>query len=770
MTGSLTQADYRRAERFLPWNADKLVFNFMGQPQWFTDDAGRSRCWYRVRTRQGDQFMLVDPEAGTRRRAFDHPRLAAALTVALGRPIEHVNLPFDAIDVVAAGTAIEFVVDGRRWRCDLASYACTEVGTAEPDGENGESAAPDGRWVAFARDGNLFLRDAASGDERQLTDDGEPGNAYATPNPSPLPAAGIAARPLPSEPVALWSPDSRRFITYRLDRRDAGLFHLLQAIPPDGSTRLAVHTSAYPLPGDEIVPTAQLLVVDVERGEVRPVDDEPVSILYYGSPLRPGWLWWSDDGQRLYHISQGRGYQSYRLTVVDAATGAARTLVEEQDEVAIDPRIVHGGQPAIRVFAGGRSILWFSQRDGWGHLYHYDAETGALQRQLTAGAWAVVDPLFIDEAGRLIYFTAVGREAGRDPYFPHLYRVSLDGGEPELLTPEDAAHEIAFAPDGRAFVDTFSRVDQPPVSLLRSADGALVCELERADVDPLLATGWRPPERFTVKARDGVTDLYGVLYRPSRFDPAKDGTLPILDDIYAGPQTNRAPTTFCGSSSESQVNNNFWQAQAIAELGFAVVMIDGIGMPFRSKAFHDRSFRQLGDGGIEDHVAGIRQLAERYPYLDVERVGIYGHSAGGYASAHAILAFPDFYRVCVSSAGNHDHRLDKASWVERYMGLPVGDHYTSQANATLAGNLTGKLLLAHGEMDENVHVASTLQLVDALIQQNKDFDLLILPNRPHAFGTDPYFIRRKWEYFARHLLGRAPLPGYRVRGPDAANR
>jgi len=407
-------------------------------------------------------------------------------------------------------------------------------------------------------------------------------------------------------------------------------------------------------------------------------------------------------------------------------------------------------------------VLWFSQRDGWGHLYVYDATTGELLEQLTSGAWAVADVLHMDEVGRWVYFTAVGTTAASDPYFELLYRVSLDGGEPQLLTPEDATHRITFSPSGDFFIDSYSRVDQPPVTVLRSATGDVLMELERADIEDLVATGWTCPERFCVKARDGSTDIYGVLIRPTSFNG--NSQLPVLDDIYAGPQTNRAPASFAGYTSPSHQHpshaaRGFWHAQALAELGFAVVMVDGLGMPFRSKAFRDWSFRNVGDGGIEDHVVALRQLALQHPYLDLERVGIYGHSAGGYASTHAMLRFPEFFKVAVSSAGNHDHRLDKATWIERYMGLPVGDYYCEQANSTLADNLRGKLLLIHGEMDENVHVASTLQLVDALIKADKDFDLLLLPNRPHACTDDLYFIRRRWDYFVRHLLGREP-PAY----------
>jgi dipeptidyl aminopeptidase/acylaminoacyl peptidase len=314
-------------------------------------------------------------------------------------------------------------------------------------------------------------------------------------------------------------------------------------------------------------------------------------------------------------------------------------------------------------------------------------------------------------------------------------------------------------------LDTYSRLDLTPVSLVRGAAGELMCELERADITALLATGWRPPERFAAKARDGITDVYGAIFRPSRFD--ENTTYPVIDNIYGGPQVNQAPTSFAdsagsGGPTRSGRGRGFWHAQALAELGFVVVMIDGLGMPGRARAYSDVSYRNLEDGGVPDHIAVLRQLGDRYPYLDLSRVGIFGHSAGGYASTRAIFTYPDFFRVCVSSAGNHDHRLDKAVWVERYMGLPVRDHYREQANQSLAHHLKGKLLLIHPEMDENVHPASTMVVVDALIKANKDFDLLILPNLPHYCDFDPYFVRKRWDYFVRHLLGAEPPDGYRI--------
>lgn len=758
-TEAVTWEDYARAERFLPWNADRLAFALEIEPHWIEDGDS---FWYRVRRRDGVAFVRVDAAKGTRAPAFDHDRLAAALSEASAKPADPRNLPFDAIELAAGGDSVTFSVDETTWSCDLASYACTKGKAASPEPQDAVRS-PDGKLEAFTRDHNLWVRAAGGGKERRLSTDGEADYAYAAALVSPLATAGLAE---PDKPVAFWSPDGKQLLSVRIDSRDALRFHLVQSLPPDGSTRPKLHSYVYPLPGDTELPKAEIWSFDVETGESRRLNVPDAPMLYYGSPLQSQNLWWSESGDRVFLLTRDRGYLGFRLTEADTATGAAREVVVETSKQGIDP-FLYWAAINVGVIGDGSEVIWWSQRDGWAHLYRYDAKTGKLLNRLTCGAYNVAEIIHVDEANRLVYFTGLGREAGRDPYYQHLYRVGLDGGEPELLTPEDAEHSIVFAPSGRFFVDTHSRIDQPPVTLLRTSAGASVIELEQADVAALTATGWRAPERFVAKARDGVTDIYGVLFRPTDFNTAKQ--YPVIDNIYAGPQVNQAPTSFAdsrpfGGPHRAGRGRGFWHAQAIAELGFVVVMIDGLGMPGRSKAYHDKTYLNLGDGGIEDHIVALRQLGDRYPELDLSRVGIFGHSAGGYASAHAIMAFPDFYKVCVSSAGNHDHRLDKAVWVERYMGFPVGEHYREQANQTLAGNLRGKLLLIHGEMDENVHIASTYVLVDALIKENKDFDLLVIPNTPHFCDGNRYFVRKRWDYFVRHLLGTEPPRGYRIAG------
>lgn len=829
---SVAWEDYARAEQFLPWNAYGLAFNVLVRPNWVGES---DRFWYLNRTRHGKEFVLVDPERGARELAFDHVRLAAALSLATGRPYEPDKLPFNAFEFIEEGRAIQFdlfdaqvddvlhlisqipgsdkvlsavkdgipdlvkilremdavarkgiilqqlkeagVLDatalqlpaeiarwaeGRRWVCDLDTYQCTEM-EPETTAFPGELLSPDGRWAAFVKGDNLYVRSIATGKEIALTGDGEPYYNYATSPESNTHTVTdrLAGRPLP--PIAIWSPDSKKLFTHKLDQRNVAEMHLVQSAPPDGSVRPVLHSYRYPLPGDENVASAEFVILDVEAQTKQVVEYEP-QLVFFLSPIEYKWAWWSQDSQHVFFLYLERGWKALRVCEVAAQTGAARTILKERGPTNVEPNLLLSDHPNVRTFEDSSEIIWYSQRDGWAHLYLFDRENGALKNQITSGAWVVRDILHVDEKARQVTFTAGGREEGRDPYYRHLYRIGLDGKGLQLLTPEDADHEIKFAPTGNYFIDTYSRVDAAPVTVLRAADGRLVCKLEEADVELLLATGWQWPERFSVKAHDGVTDLYGVIYHPSHFDP--QSKYPVLDAIYPGPQVIRTPKSFPLAPLSAR---GYWEPQTLAELGFVVVTIDGLGTPLRSKAFHDYSYGNFAQAGsLQDHIVGLRQLASRHSYMDLSRVGIYGHSGGGFASARAILLYPDFYKVAVSSAGNHDQRGYCADWGEKYQGLLDGDNYLDQVTASLAANLKGKLLLVYGDMDDNVPPALTIQLVDALIKANKDFDLLVLPNRNHTFAIDPYFIRKKWDYLVQHLLGQTPPQGYQIKGIDPA--
>lgn len=772
-----TRADYQRAEQFLSPNVDELVLNESVNPEWIGES---DRFWYRRQLPDGKLFLVVDADRATREPAFDHERLASALSQATGTTFEADNLPFETFElgeeVRLGGDArgsIELTVDELAYRCDLQSYACEpaegrrgERGGGRGGGGRGGAGfggqprlnrpSPDGKWVAFHRDHNLWVRSTESGEEIRLSDDGEAANDYMESLPSPRDMVAAQTEDVEMPVAATWSPDSRKIISYRLDRRSARTFTVVQAVP-ENQVRPISYTYHYALPGEVGITHAELVVFDVYKRTKVAVETPPIELLYYPLLLddREGPRFtWFEDGERFYFRRQERGYQMSEIVEVDAATGKTRALVHERLEPHINSWSHHW-----RVLGDGAEVLWSSERDGWNHLYLYDGATGEVKRRLTSGKWVVRDLARVDEESRAVYFTAGGREAGRDPYLRHLYRVGMDGGEVTLLTPENAEHAVDFSFSGRFFVDTYSRADTMPVSVLRrSDDGEVVMELEKADIERLLATGWKWPEPFKGKARDGQTDIYGIIWRPSNLDPSQK--YPVVELIYAGPHGSFVPKTF-----RAYLN----MSQAIAELGFISVQIDGLGTNHRGKEFGDFSYKNLGDGGIPDHIALMRQMAEEYPYIDLDRVGIWGGSAGGYGSTHAILMHPDFYKVAVSTSGNHDHRMDKASWNEMWMGFPLDDHYIQQSNVTNAHRLEGKLFLAHGELDDNVPVSATLQVVDALIKANKDFDLLIMPGRFHGLGG-PYFNRKRWDYFVEHLLGVEPPAGYEIGAGNGASR
>jgi dipeptidyl-peptidase 4 len=747
-TAALGPEDYARAERFLSWNVDPLVLGADVRPQWLAGE----RFWYRNRIPGGHEFILVDAARGTRERAFDHERLARVLSEATGVAHDPLALPLLHLEPLEDGRGLGFELDRRRWVCDVVAYECPRPATVVEQGR-AEVLSPDGRRAAFLRDHDLWLREVQTGTEVRLTDDGTLHHGYATDNEGWRRSA---------RPALTWSPDSRRIATYRMDERGVGEAHLLET----REGRPVLHSWKYALPGDTVVPLLERVVIDVDARRVVRLQAEPdfqrtssCCGMLRGDAL--GDTEWSGDGRRFAYVSVSRDYRDVRLRVADPQTGAVRTVLEERSEPYFEATAAGRGVPNWRVLDDRGAVLWYSHRDGYGHLYLYDLATGRLRNRVTSGAWSVMDVLHVDQSAGWVYFTAAGRERGRDPYHRHLYRVRLDGRGLTLLSPEDADHVVSVSPGGSWLVDSYSRVDAPPVTVVRRPDGRVVQTLEEADISRLRATGWPEPVPFTAKARDGITDLHGVMYRPSTFDPGR--RYPIINNIYPGPQAGSiGPRTFAASRRGD--------VQALAELGFVVVQIDALGTPMRSLPFQAHYYGALEDNGLPDQIAVMRQLAERHPWIDLDRVGIYGHSGGGYATAMALLRHPDFFHVGVAGAGNHDNRGYTYYWGEKWQGLrlPVGegkDTYTGQASHEWAENLRGRLLLSYGTMDDNVHPDLTLLLIDELIRHNKDFDLVVLPNRNHGYAREPYWIRRTWDYFVRHLLDAEPPREYLIRRP-----
>ncbi len=746
---AVTVDDYARAEKFLSATVNPLVIGGSVSAAWLPDD----RFTYRSTTSDGAEFILVDPAKKSRARAFDHEKLAAALSAAAGETYEATKLPFQVIELSEDGLTVSFDVEAKRWSCDVKGLACQSTGAAKNDRPaNGRAArgravdlavnSPDGKKAVFIKDWNLWVRDVATKEEKALTTDGVENFGYATDN------AGWTSS---ARAIVLWSPDSKKVATYQQDERKVGDMYLVEA----KAGHPVLKSWKYPLPGDEVVAMMHRVVIDADTGAtVRFKMDPDFHRAMRGDDFSVSDMIWSPDGAKLAFVSTSRDHKTATVRVADTATGEVRTVFEESEKTHFE------SQAGWRVLWATNEIIWNSQRDDWSHLYLYDLATGALKNQITSGPGPVTAIERVDEKTRTVYFTANGREVGQDPYFSHFYRIGLDGKGYASLTPGDGHHTIQVSTSGRFFLDTSSTPERAPEVVLRDAMGKVVMPVEKADISKLLAMGWKPPMTFSVKGRDGKSDIYGQLFRPTNFDPQKK--YPIINQAYPGPQVGSVGgRAFAAARGDKQ---------ALAELGFVVVSIDGMGTPGRSKSFHDAYYGAMGrDNTLPDQVAGMKELAARFPWIDLDRAAMWGHSGGGFIAAGAMFRYPDFFKVGISESGNHDQRVYEDDWGERYQGLLVKgekdapDSYEVEANQTLAKNLKGHLLLMHGMMDNNVPAQNTYLVMDALMKANKDFDLILLPYQPHGYGVDgPYVMRRRWDYFVRHLLGIEPPKEFRM--------
>ena len=690
---ALTAADYARAERMLGFNTAPLVDRAGVRPTFLPD----GRFYYRVLTPTGSEYVLVNPATGERKTAADEKLLLAG------------------VPVVANKTAA--------------------------DQDRNAIVSPDGKKSVYIKGWNLWMRDLATGKEIQLTVDGVKDFGYATDN------AGWTHS---DRAIVKWSPDSKKIATFQQDQRAVSDMYLVTTNV--GAPKL--EQWKYPLPGDPII-TVQRVIIETETPRVirlqMPPDPRRSSlcddISCDGSFTD---VEWTPDSMRLAFVSTSRDHKQANLRVADAMTGEVKNLYEERVTTQYE-----SGQGGVnwRYLPATNEFLWYSEKDGWGHLYLFDATTGRLKNQVTKGDFVVTQIAKVDDRTRTIYINANGREAGRDPYFSHFYSIGFDGKNLKLLTPEDGNHQVSITEDGKYLIDTFSKPDMPPTVVLRDMTGKQIAVVEKSDVSRLSAAGWKAPMPITVKSRDNKWDLYGLMFTPTNLDATKK--YPIVNYIYPGPQGGGVGSrSFVASRSDHQ---------ALAELGFVVIIIDGTCNPDRSKAFHDACYGNMADNTLEDQIAGIRQLAQKYPYLDTTRVGVWGHSGGGFATAAAMFRYPDFYKVGISESGNHDNRNYEDDWGERYIGLLSGNNYETQANQIYAKNLKGKLLIAHGGMDDNVPPYNSYLVVDALVKANKDFDLLIFPNERHGYGADSfYMMRRRWDYFVKHLMGAEPPKEYKI--------
>lgn len=800
------RVNYGLAARFAPYKIDKLVYSTSVEPQWI---QGSERFWYEWETSDGKFFFIVDPTAGTKRQIFDRDRIAAELTRITRDPWDAQHLPIREIKFLDQNT-LRFEVESSQddeereveqdeeeekrqqeresrerprfekkvfhFEYDVTTQELRELEDREApdDHPSWASVSPDGLTVVFARNHNLYsmsgedyrrildarrgkdgkaaerAEDSVAVDEVQLTTDGEEHYSYAVFERGDTDVERAKNKDKRKSVRIFWSKDSKRFALVRGDQRKSGELWVIHSV---GNKRPELETYKYDMPGEENVTQAELLIYDRESGKMLEVQadafqDQSLSIagarqfIYPASDEPRRSLWLADDSDQLYFTRSSRDLHRIDVCVADASTGEVRVLIEERLNTYIE-------EQRLELLQSG-DLLWWSERDGWAHLYRFGPD-GTLRNRLTEGPWSVRQVVGIDEQRGAVYFVANAREPGEDPYYQHLYRVNLNGSGLALLDPGDFDHSVSMGESNRFFVDNYSRVNTTPASALYDVTGRRILDLEESDFSKLLEAGYRFPEPYTVKADDHVTDLYGVIYKPFDFDPAK--TYPIVAYVYPGPQTESVSKSFSTNRYET----------ALAQLGFIVITVGNRGgHPARSKWYHNYGYGNLRDYGLADKKAAIEQLAARHVFIDIDRVGIYGHSGGGFMSTAAMLVYPDFFRVAVSSSGNHNNDVYNRWWSEKHHGVKevvddsgrVSFEYDIDKNSDLAGNLKGHLLLTTGDIDNNVHPAGTLRMAEALIRANKRFDFFVFPGQRHGYGDmGDYWFWLRAEYFVKHLLG-----------------
>ncbi|HDJ33762.1 MAG TPA: S9 family peptidase [Bacteroidetes bacterium] len=717
--GQLTHLDYQRADSTREFS--NLVYNTMISSAWIRDT---SIFWYQTKTRNGREYFLVDAEKPEKKPAFDQEKLCELLNEKTGNDYDPYDLPFRNISFNRQITEMTFVLDSVRWTLDLEAYEL-ERGErirqdrrrgggywASVDDERGRSpvVSPDSLWRAYIKEYNVYIQNTDDKTEYQLSFDGSEGEYYSS--------------------NIRWSPNSEYVAVNKIRPHTPRYVYFVESSPSD-QLQPKLHKNEYLKPGDAVQIRKPSLFSVKEKRQI-PVDTKPFEFQYRVSD--PAWR--NDSRAFTFEFNQ-RGHQVYQVVEVDASSGECRVIIDERSETFID----YSGKRYRHDVDDGKEIIWASERDGWNHLYLFDGRTGKIKNQITKGEWVVRGVDYVNDSLRYIIFRGAGRHRREDPYLVRYYRVNFDGSGLKELTPEEANHSAAFSGDYKYFVDTYSRIDMPPVSVLRRTDnGKVLLELEKADITDLLKKGWQVPEVFVAKGRDGKTDIWGNIYRPTNFDSSH--SYPVIEAIYAGPHSSHVPKSF---------RPYFSHFSGLAELGFIIVQIDGMGTSNRSKAFHDVCWKNLKDAGFPDRILWMKAAAKKYPYMDISRVGIFGGSAGGQNAMGALLFHPDFYKAAVASVGCHDNRMDKMWWNEQWMGYPIGPHYEESSNVVNAHKLKGKLLLTVGEMDTNVDPSSTLQVVNALIKAGKDFEFMIFPGQDHGSGGS-YGERMKRDFFVRHLL------------------
>lgn len=717
-----TVEDYNRAYALREkYNAKHVLYAGV-VPHWVDQT---SAFWYVRQTEKGKEYVKVDAASKKRTALFDQQKMAAALTEKAGREINAYNLPLQNCRLNISLDTLRFQLDGKFWAYSIKNNRLSDEGAIPSRGkerhwmevddekEGRPVTSPDGKWTAFIKNDNVYVREMATGKEKQLSQDGTLSNYYSS--------------------YIQWSPDSKSVVSCRIRPVEKRYVYYVESSPAD-QAQPKLHKQEYAKPGDELrfkVPC----IFEVESGRRLIPSTELFSHQYeLSGPM------WNADSKAITFEYNERGHKVYRVLEMSAVDGSVRTLIEEKEEKYVNyPRIYRN------YLSDGKRIIWSSERDNYNHLYLYDRATGKPLNQITKGEWYVRGVQHVDEANEVIYFSANGMKKGEDPYLIHYYKINFDGSNLVELTPEEGMHQCWYSSDYKYLVDVYSKVDQAPIAVLRDAkNGKIRMQLDKADISALLANGWKAPEVFSAKGRDGKTDMWGVIYRPSNFDPSKK--YPVIEYIYSGPGDQYVPKTFS--------SYNWWMT-SLAELGFIVVQVDGMTTSFRSKEFEEVCYKNLKDAGLPDHIAWIKAAAQKYPYMDIDRVGIFGCSAGGQESTGAVLFHPEFYKAAYSACGCHDNRMDKIWWNELWMGYPVDESYSACSNVDNAHLLSRPLMLVVGELDDNVDPASTMQVANALIKANKDFELVVIPGAHHTMGED-FGEHKRYDFFVRHLMGITP--------------
>ena len=717
-----TVEDYNRAYALREkYNAKHVLYAGV-VPHWVDQT---SAFWYVRQTEKGKEYVKVDAASKKRTALFDQQKMASALTEKAGREINAYNLPLQNCRLNISLDTLRFQLDGKFWAYSIKNNRLLDEGAIPSRGkerhwmevddekEGSPVTSPDGKWTAFIKNDNVYVREVATGKEKQLSQDGTLSNYYSS--------------------YIQWSPDSKSVVSCRIRPVEKRYVYYVESSPAD-QAQPKLHKQEYAKPGDELrfkVPC--IFEVESDRRLI------PSTELFSHQYELSGPMWNADSKAITFEYNE-RGHKVYRVLEMSAVDGSVRTLIEEKEEKYVNyPRIYRN------YLSDGKRIIWSSERDNYNHLYLYDRATGKPLNQITKGEWYVRGVQHVDETNEVIYFSANGMKKGEDPYLIHYYKINFDGSNLVELTPEEGMHQCWYSSDYKYLVDVYSKVDQAPIAVLRDAkDGKIRMQLDKADISALLANGWKAPEVFSAKGRDGKTDMWGVIYRPSNFDPSKK--YPVIEYIYSGPGDQYVPKTFS--------SYNWWMT-SLAELGFIVVQVDGMTTSFRSKEFEEVCYKNLKDAGLPDHIAWIKAAAQKYPYMDIDRVGIFGCSAGGQESTGAVLFHPEFYKAAYSACGCHDNRMDKIWWNELWMGYPVDESYSACSNVDNAHLLSRPLMLVVGELDDNVDPASTMQVANALIKANKDFELVVIPGAHHTMGED-FGEHKRYDFFVRHLMGVTP--------------